>query len=76
MTFFLVSALSQVDRILPYIMAESIKAELSLNDTQIGLLTGVAFAVCYTLLSLPLARAADRARRASCWFRAFFCGAR
>lgn len=60
LTFFLVSALSQVDRILPYIMAESIKAELSLNDTQIGLLTGVAFAVCYTLLSLPLARAADR----------------
>lgn len=41
-------------------MAEAIKADLSLNDTQIGLLTGVAFAVCYSLLSLPLARAADR----------------
>jgi predicted MFS family arabinose efflux permease len=57
---FLVSALSQVDRILPFIMAEAIKAELSLSDTQIGLLTGVAFALCYCLLSLPLARAADR----------------
>lgn len=55
-----VSALSQVDRILPFIMAEAIKADLSLSDTQIGLLTGVAFAVCYSLLSLPLARAADR----------------
>ncbi|RZJ96912.1 MAG: MFS transporter [Brevundimonas sp.] len=41
-------------------MAESIRTELSLSDTQIGLMTGLAFAVCYTLLSLPLARAADR----------------
>jgi len=52
--------ISQVDRMLPFIMAEAIKAELSLSDTQIGLLTGIAFAVCYTLLSLPLARASDR----------------
>lgn len=57
---FLVSTISQLDRILPFIMAEAIKAELSLSDTQVGLLTGVAFAVCYSLLSLPLARAADR----------------
>lgn len=41
-------------------MAEAIKRDLSLSDTQIGLLTGVPFAVCYTLLSLPLGRAADR----------------
>ncbi|KTF68308.1 MFS transporter [Sphingomonas sp. WG] len=41
-------------------MAESIKAELSLSDTQLGLVTGIAFAVCYALLSLPLARVADR----------------
>lgn len=57
---FLVSAISQADRILPFIMAEAIKAELSLSDTQIGLLTGIPFAICYTLLSLPLGRAADR----------------
>ncbi|MBS7542513.1 MFS transporter [Ancylobacter oerskovii] len=57
---FLVSALSQVDRILPFIMAEKIKADLSLSDAQVGLITGIAFAVCYSLLSLPLARAADR----------------
>ncbi len=57
---FLVSAFSQIDRILPFILAESIKADLSLSDTQIGLLTGMAFAVCYALLSLPLARASDR----------------
>ena len=59
-TLFLVSAFSQIDRILPFILAESIKADLSLSDTQIGLLTGIAFAVCYALLSLPLARASDR----------------
>ncbi|MFG1310889.1 MFS transporter [Xanthobacter tagetidis] len=57
---FLVSAISQVDRIMPFIMAEAIKSELRLSDTQVGLLTGVAFAVCYSLLSLPLARMADR----------------
>ncbi|WP_025037846.1 MFS transporter [Bradyrhizobium sp. DOA9] len=41
-------------------MAEAIKADLALSDTSIGLLTGAAFAICYTLLSLPLARASDR----------------
>jgi predicted MFS family arabinose efflux permease len=56
----LISAISQIDRILPFILAEAIKADLGLSDTEIGLLTGAAFAVCYTLLSLPLARMADR----------------
>ncbi|SFB63948.1 Predicted arabinose efflux permease, MFS family [Rhizobium sp. NFR07] len=56
----LINAFSQIDRILPFILAEKIKADLSLTDTQMGLLTGIAFAVCYALLSLPLARAADR----------------
>lgn len=56
----LINMFSQIDRILPFILAESIKADLLLSDTQIGLMTGIACAVCYTLLSLPLARAADR----------------
>lgn len=56
----LINALSQIDRILPFILAEAIKTDLSLTDTQIGLMTGAAFAICYTLLSLPLARMADR----------------
>lgn len=59
-TLFLVSATSQIDRMLPFVLAESIKEELDLSDTEIGLLTGLAFAVCYTLLSMPLARGADR----------------
>ncbi|WKL56092.1 MFS transporter [Asticcacaulis sp. ZE23SCel15] len=59
-TLLLINTVSQIDRILPYILAEAIKTDLSLSDTQIGLMTGIAFAVCYTLLSLPLARQADR----------------
>ncbi|KFC62030.1 Major facilitator superfamily protein [Devosia sp. LC5] len=59
-TLLLINAFSQIDRILPFILAESIKADLGLSDTQMGLLTGLAFAVCYALLSLPLARASDR----------------
>ncbi|MGK6316034.1 MFS transporter [Neorhizobium sp. DT-125] len=59
-TLILINAFSQIDRILPFILAETIKADLGLSDTQMGLLTGLAFAVCYSLLSLPLARASDR----------------
>lgn len=59
-TLFLVSATPQIDSMLTFVLSESIKTELSLSDTQMSLLTGLAFAVCYTLLSMPLARASDR----------------
>jgi predicted MFS family arabinose efflux permease len=59
-TLLLVSILSQIDRILPFIMSESIKIELVLSDTQIGLINGVAFALCYSLAALPLARLSDK----------------
>ncbi|MCL4638404.1 MAG: MFS transporter [Pseudosphingobacterium sp.] len=59
-TLFLVSAFSQIDRILPFILAESIKKELHLSDTQLGLINGIAFAAIYSVASLPLARLADR----------------
>ncbi len=61
-TLVLVSIVSQIDRILPFILAESIKADLNLTDTQIGLITGLAFTVCYSLASLPLARISDQGR--------------
>jgi predicted MFS family arabinose efflux permease len=54
-----VSIFSQIDRILPFILAESIKLDLQLSDTELGLIMGVAFSVCYSLASLPLARLAD-----------------
>ena len=51
----LVNVLNFVDRQVPYILAESIKRDLGLSDTQLGLLTGLAFAICYSLAALPLA---------------------
>jgi MFS family permease len=49
-----------LDRQIVNILAEPIKAELQLSDTQLGLLAGPAFAVFYALLGIPIARYADR----------------
>ena len=60
---FLVSTFNYVDRTIISILQVPIKQELGLSDTQIGALTGLAFALFYTTLSLPIARLADRANR-------------
>ncbi|MEM6699833.1 MAG: MFS transporter [Bacteroidota bacterium] len=52
-----------IDRQILVILQEPIKAELGLSDTQLGLLTGLAFAVLYVTLGLPIARYADRSNR-------------
>lgn len=57
-----VSLVSQIDRVLPFILVESIKEDLNLSDTQIGLITGIAFTVCYALAALPLARISDNGK--------------
>ncbi|MGX7952370.1 spinster family MFS transporter [Tsuneonella sp. HG249] len=49
-----------IDRQIVNILAEPIARDLDLNDTQIGLMTGIAFAALYTILGLPLARYSDR----------------
>ncbi len=49
-----------IDRQIVNILAEPIARDLKLSDTQIGLLTGLAFALFYTVLGLPIARYADR----------------
>ncbi|MBX7502698.1 MFS transporter [Qipengyuania sp. YG27] len=49
-----------IDRQIVNILAEPIARDLSLSDTQIGLMTGLAFALFYTVLGLPIARYADR----------------
>jgi predicted MFS family arabinose efflux permease len=54
-----------LDRQIVTILAEPIKNDLGLNDTQIGLMTGLAFALFYTVLGIPLARLADRSNRVS-----------
>lgn len=49
-----------LDRQIVNILAEPIKADLALSDTQLGLLAGPAFAVFYAVLGVPIARYADR----------------
>jgi len=55
--------LNFLDRQVVNILAEPIKQELDLADWQLGALTGLAFAVFYTFLGIPIARLADRANR-------------
>ncbi len=53
-------ALSIVDRFLLGILLPQIKQDLALNDSSLGLLSGIAFALFYATLGIPLARIADR----------------
>ena len=52
-----------VDRTILSILLEPIKLELTLTDTQLGFLGGLAFAVFYTFLGIPIAMLADRKSR-------------
>ena len=52
-----------IDRQLLSILQESIKADLLLSDQQLGLLTGIAFAMFYVTAGIPIARWADRGNR-------------
>lgn len=60
---FLAYVLNFIDRQIVTILQEPIKAELGLSDTQLGLLTGLAFALFYATMGLPLAWLADRKSR-------------
>lgn len=52
-----------IDRQIIGILAVPIKAELVLSDSQLGLMGGLAFALFYTFLGIPIARLADRVSR-------------
>lgn len=60
---FLISTVSNVDRQIMTVAIEPIKAEFQATDTEMGLLTGFAFALFYATLGLPIARWADRGDR-------------
>lgn len=55
--------LNFVDRQVINILAEPIKNELGLLDWQVGAMSGLAFALFYTVLGLPIARLAERGHR-------------
>ena len=63
----LVYILNFLDRQIVNILAEPIKRDLGLSDTQLGLLAGPAFAVFYAVLGIPIARYADKARTNRVW---------
>lgn len=52
-----------LDRQILSILAAPIQADLGLSDTQMGLLGGIAFALLYSTLAVPLAVTADRTSR-------------
>jgi MFS family permease len=60
-----------MDRQIMSILQEPIRKELGLSDTQLGMLTGLAFALFYTTFGVLLAWAADRYKRI--WIMAASC---
>lgn len=61
-TLLVVYIFNFLDRQIVNILAEPIRRDLAMTDTQLGLMTGLAFALFYTVLGLPIARYADRPR--------------
>jgi predicted MFS family arabinose efflux permease len=59
----LVYTFNFIDRQIVGILAVPIKADLGLTDTQLGLMGGLAFALFYTGLGVPVAMLADRYSR-------------
>lgn len=59
----LILAFNSVDRVALGIVFQDIKADLHLTDTQLGFLTGIAFALFYSVMGIPIARWADRGNR-------------
>jgi MFS family permease len=58
-----VQAFATMDNIVIGIVLQSIKLDLHLSDLQLGFLTGMAYALFYAVMGLPIARWADRGNR-------------
>ncbi|MBD3837582.1 MFS transporter [Brevundimonas sp.] len=56
----LIYTFNVLDRQIVSILAQPIKAEMGLSDTQLGLLTGLAFALFYSVFGIPVGWLADR----------------
>jgi MFS family permease len=54
---------SFIDRQIISLLVEPMKRDLHISDTQVGMLQGLAFALLYTFLGLPIARLSDRFSR-------------
>lgn len=56
---------SYIDRTILSLMVGPIRASLGISDVQLSLLHGLAFALFYTFLGIPIGRLVDRRRRTS-----------
>jgi MFS family permease len=61
--FFICFAFSYLDRQVVSILVQPIKQSLALSDTQIGLLQGLSFTMCYATAGVFVARLVDRSNR-------------
>ncbi|SFA82735.1 Predicted arabinose efflux permease, MFS family [Collimonas sp. OK607] len=68
-----VYAMSMVDRQIMAVLIEPIKKEFGVSDTEMGLLTGLTFALFFSVVAVPFGRYADRTNRRN--FIALCCGA-
>lgn len=59
----MILAFNYLDRLALGLLLQDIKLDLDLSDTQLGLLTGIAFALFYSVMGVPIARWADRSNR-------------
>lgn len=67
-----VYTMSFIDRQIMGILIQPIKQEFQVSDTAMGALSGLIFAVFYSVLAIPFGRYADRANRRN--FIAYCCG--
>src|SRR4051794_30551322 len=56
-------AFNYVDRLAFGIVLQNVKSDLHLTDTELGFLGGIAFALFYAVMGIPIARWADRGNR-------------
>ena len=61
----MVGVVTSFERFIFALALEPIKHELQLSDSQLGLMTGIAFAAFYAIAGIPIARWADRGNRAT-----------
>lgn len=56
-------ACNAMDNVALGLVMQNIKVDLHLSDTQLGVMTGIAFSLFYAIMGIPLARWADRGNR-------------
>lgn len=54
---------AMLDRMILLLLMPGIKADLNLSDTEISLLHGLAFALCFSIAGIPLGHLSDRVNR-------------